>query len=73
MEEENRTNAGVTRISRVGYQKTREGIGIRRNETAMEETGLVSRKRSEHKKAPVSSSFLLTRRRFPSYKTTCSF
>lgn len=39
VEEENRTNAGVTRISRVGYQKTREGIGMRRNETAMEETG----------------------------------
>ena len=34
-EEENRNNAGVTRISRVGYQKTRDGIGIRRNETAM--------------------------------------
>lgn len=33
-EEENRAKVGVTRMSRVGYQKTREGTEYRRNETA---------------------------------------
>lgn len=33
-EEENRAKAGVTRMSRVGYEKTRKGTEYRRNETA---------------------------------------